>query len=66
MGRPGRNIPLGRGRRRCQDNIKMDLQRVRLGDVAWIDLGSGQGQVVGVCESCKEPSCYTKCSEILD
>jgi hypothetical protein len=31
MGRPGGKRPLGRNRRRCEDNIKMDLQDVGCG-----------------------------------
>jgi hypothetical protein len=30
--------PLGRPRRRCVDNIRMDLVEVGLGDVDWIGL----------------------------
>jgi len=30
--------PLGRPRPRCEDNIKMDLQEVRCGDMDWIEL----------------------------
>jgi hypothetical protein len=30
--------PLGRPRRRWEDNIKMDLQEVGYGDLAWIEL----------------------------
>jgi len=30
--------PLGRHRRRCEDNIKMDLQEVGCGGVDWINL----------------------------
>ena len=30
--------PLGRPRRRWEDNIRMDLQEVRLGVMDWIDL----------------------------
>jgi hypothetical protein len=33
-----RKIPLGRPKRRWEDNIKMDLQEVRCGDKNWIDL----------------------------
>jgi hypothetical protein len=29
---------LGRPRRRCEDNINMDLQEVGCGDMDWIDL----------------------------
>jgi hypothetical protein len=31
-------IPLGRSRRRCTDNIKMDIQEVRCGGMDSIDL----------------------------
>jgi len=30
--------PLGRPRRRCEDNIRMDLQEVRYGAMDWIGL----------------------------
>ena len=30
--------PLGRPRRRCEDNIKMDLQDVGCGGMDWIEL----------------------------
>jgi hypothetical protein len=30
--------PLGRSRRRWEDNIKMDLQEVRWGGMDWIEL----------------------------
>jgi hypothetical protein len=33
-----RQIPLGRPRRRWEDNIKTDLQEVRCGGVDWIQL----------------------------
>jgi len=34
--------PLGRPRRRWDDNIKMDFQEVGCGGVAWIDLAQGR------------------------
>jgi hypothetical protein len=37
-GKPERKRPLGRPRRRWEDNIKMDLQEVRCGGVDWIGL----------------------------
>jgi len=33
-----RKRPLGRPRRRWEDNIKMNLQKVGYGDTDWIDL----------------------------
>jgi hypothetical protein len=38
VGRPEGRRPLGRPRRRWEDNIKMDLREVGFGDVDWIDL----------------------------
>ena len=38
--------PLGRHKRRLEDNIKLDLQEIGCGDVDWIDVaqdGSGGG-----------------------
>ena len=36
--RPDGKKTLGRCRRMCEDNIKMDLQHVRWGGIDWIDL----------------------------
>jgi hypothetical protein len=38
MGRPEGRRPLGRPRRRWEDNIKMDLQEVGWEGVVWIDM----------------------------
>jgi hypothetical protein len=38
VGRPEGRRPLGRPRRRWEDNIKMDLGEIGFGDVDWIDL----------------------------
>jgi hypothetical protein len=38
VGKPEGKRPLGRARRRWEDNIKMDLQEVRRGGVDWIKL----------------------------
>ena len=38
MGKPERKGPLGRHRRRWEDNIKMDLQEVGCGGMDWIQL----------------------------
>jgi len=38
MGKPEGKRPLGRRRRRWEDNIKMDLQEVGCGGMDWIDL----------------------------
>ena len=44
--------PLGRPRRRWEDNIKMDLQEVGGGCGDWMELA----QVAGACEYGEEPS----------
>ena len=38
MGKPEGKRPLGRPRRRWEDNIKMDFQEVGCGDMDWIEL----------------------------
>ena len=38
LGKPEGKRPLGRPRRRWEDNIRMDLQEVGLGDEDWIGL----------------------------
>jgi hypothetical protein len=36
-------LPLGRHRRRWEDNIKMDFQEVGCGGMGWIDVASNRG-----------------------
>jgi len=38
VGKPEGKRPLGRPRRRCEDNIKMDLQEAGYGGIDWIEL----------------------------
>jgi len=38
VGKPEGKRPLGRPRRRWEDNIKMDLQEVRCGGMDWIEV----------------------------
>jgi hypothetical protein len=38
VGQPEEKRPMGRPRRRWEDNIKMDLQKVGYGDMDWIEL----------------------------
>ena len=39
VGKPEGKRPLGRPRRRWEDNIKMDLQEVECGAIDWIEVG---------------------------
>ena len=38
MGKPARQGPLGRPRRRWEYNIRMDLREVGWGNMEWIDM----------------------------
>ena len=42
VGKPEGKRPLGRPRRRWEDNIRMDLQEVRLWYEDWIGLAQGR------------------------
>jgi hypothetical protein len=44
VGKPEGKRPLGRPRRRWQDNIKMDLGDIGLGGMDWIDLAEDKDQ----------------------
>jgi len=51
--------PLGRPRRRWEDNIKMDLQEVGCGDVDWIELAQDRDRersLVNAVKSLRIPS----------
>ena len=48
VGKPEGKRPLGRPRRRLQDNIKMDLQEVGCGGMTgwiWLRIGTGGGRL---------------------
>jgi hypothetical protein len=66
VGRPEGRRPLGRLRRRWEDNIKMDLKGNRVWGCGLDSLGSGLGQVTGSCEHGNQPSGSIKCGEFLD
>ena len=44
MGKPEGKRPLGRPRRRWEDNIKMDLQEVGCGIMTWIELSQDRNR----------------------
>ena len=62
VGKPEGKRPLGRHRRRCVYNIRMDLQEV--GCRYWA--GPGYRQLADACECGNEPSGSVKCGEFLD
>jgi hypothetical protein len=66
MGKPEGKRLLGRPRRRCEINIKKDLQ-----EGGWVgnglDLsGSGWRQAAGTCKRGNKASVTIKCGEFLD
>jgi hypothetical protein len=64
VGKPEGKSPLGRPRRRWEDNIKMDFKEVEGGRGDWMELfriRTGGGH----CEYGKEPSGSIKCGEFL-
>jgi hypothetical protein len=44
VGKPEGKRPLGRSRRRCVDNIKIDLREIGWCGMAWIDLTQDRDQ----------------------
>jgi hypothetical protein len=44
MGKPEGKRPLGRHRRRLEDNTKMDLREIGWGGIDWIDLAQDGDQ----------------------
>jgi len=44
VGKPEGKRPLGRPRRKWEDNIKMDLQNVGCGGMDWIELAQDRGR----------------------
>jgi hypothetical protein len=44
VGKPEGRRPLGRPRRRWEDNIKMDLRETGFGDVDWINLAQDRNK----------------------
>jgi hypothetical protein len=44
VGKPEGKRPLGRSKRRREDNIKMDLREIGWGSMDWIDLAQDRDQ----------------------
>jgi hypothetical protein len=60
--KPGGKRPLGRPRRRWEDNVRMNLQEVGFGYEDWIGLVQDRS----ACECGEEPSGSIKRGEFLD
>ena len=50
VGKPEGKRPLGRPRRRWEDNITLDLQEVGCGGMDWIELAQDRDRWGGTCE----------------
>ena len=61
-----RETPLGRGRHRWEDNIKMDLQEVGCWRMDWILLAEDRDRWRALVECGNESSGYIKYGEFLD
>ena len=62
VGKPEGKRPLGRPRRRWEDNIKMDLEEVGKGCGDWMELAKDRD----ICECGNELLGSIKCGEFLD
>jgi hypothetical protein len=56
LGKPEGKRPLGRSRRRWEDNIKSDFQKVGCGGMDWIEVVQDRNRWRGPCECGNEPS----------
>ena len=66
VGNPEGKRQLGRSRRRCEDNNKMDLQKVEFGVMDWMELAKERDRWWALVNAANEPSGYIKCGEFLD
>ena len=66
MGKPEGKKPLGRPRRRREDNIKMDLQEVGGEVMDWIELAQDKDRRRALVNAVMSPSGFIKCGEFLD
>ena len=66
VGKPEGKKPLGRPRRRWDENIRMDLQEVGCRVIDWIELAEDRGQVASTFECGNKASGSTQCGEFLD
>jgi hypothetical protein len=58
VGKPEGNMPLGRPRRRWEDNIKMDVQEVAGGRGDWMELAQDRDRwraIVGTAKNLRVP-----------
>ena len=66
VGKPERKRPLGRPRRRWEDNIKIDLQEVGVGGGDLMELAQDRDRWRALVNTVMELSGLIKCGEFLD
>ena len=66
VGKPEGKWPLGRPRRRWEDNIKLDLQEVRCGGMDWIELAQDRKKWRALVIAVMNFRGSIKCGEFLD
>jgi hypothetical protein len=66
VGKPEGKRPLGRPRRRWEDNIQMDLQEVGCGGMDWIELGQDRDRWWALVNAVMNLRGSIKCGEFLD
>jgi hypothetical protein len=66
LGKPEEKTPLGRHRRRWEDNIKMDLQEVGCGGMDWIELAQDRDRWWALVNAVINFPVREKCGEFLD
>jgi hypothetical protein len=66
VGKPEGKRPLGRPRRRWEDNTGLNLREMGWGKCELDASGSGQGPVAGYCEQDNEPSGSIKGGEFFE
>jgi hypothetical protein len=65
VGKPEGKRPLGRPRRRWEDGIRMDLKKIGLGGVYWIDLAQDRDQWRAVVSAVMNLRVLTPRSELV-
>ena len=66
VGKPKGNRLLGRPRRKWEDNIKMDLQKVRCRSMDWLELAQYREMWWALENAVMNLSGSIKCGEFLD